>query len=606
MITRRNMLAGFGASGAATVSACATLGAVDGLISAAYAAQAGLATPALLASIGALRAVAEPIGSAANLAGYAGVNDGGGGLFVADFADAISSDDGGTVIVDAAGTRWKRADTRRITAKMFGAKANGLDDDTAAIQAACNTTGLVVQLEPGRYLISDLIDIPNGVQLVGVGEATIIEQTSSDKTHCFELLGRRDSKIKGMRLVSPVLGSGRSAIKLTSCTNVHVEELWLTVTQGDGTLLLRMEDCDDCTATRLYFDGGPNRRGYAAHLNGCRGCRITNSTAINPDMGFVIIGGAIGGNIRPPDESFGNIIDHCHVRGHNAHAFDINEACGNVVSNCTAADYGGSLTHSAFQAKHSSVGNEVRGNVFVGCTATNVPGAFGCQQANKTAFIGCTGINIDRLISGNAMDESQIIGCVGYNVTVAGILLRSGSRRNNISGVTMESGDAALIGISFDSSCNENTVDQVQMIGTMAKAIEIHASASNNRFGPLVRVNSGVIDDASASTIWPVILTTPVIDLSETETAYGPYMVRGMTVAKARFVVVEAITGTPQVRSGWIEDDDGICADQIVAATTVLTQVAQSGNVPMTMMGKCTTAGSAGKGFFQYEGLARL
>src|SRR5690606_32022243 len=76
VLTRRNMLAGFGAASAVAISSYATLGAVDALVSAAYAAQAGLATPALLPNIAALRAVSRPIGLVASVSGYHEPGDG--------------------------------------------------------------------------------------------------------------------------------------------------------------------------------------------------------------------------------------------------------------------------------------------------------------------------------------------------------------------------------------------------------------------------------------------------------------------------------------------------------------------------------------------------
>lgn len=65
----------------------------------------------------------------------------GGGEFLYDATDTTSSDDGGSIIVTPSGKRWKRViDGQGYTFEDFGAKFDGVNDDTAAIQAANNLT----------------------------------------------------------------------------------------------------------------------------------------------------------------------------------------------------------------------------------------------------------------------------------------------------------------------------------------------------------------------------------------------------------------------------------------------------------------------------------
>lgn len=70
--------------------------------------------------------------------GYYGAGDGGGGHYYYDAADTTSADNGGTVIVATDGARWKLVYTDSVSVRQFGAKGDGVTDDTARIQAAIN------------------------------------------------------------------------------------------------------------------------------------------------------------------------------------------------------------------------------------------------------------------------------------------------------------------------------------------------------------------------------------------------------------------------------------------------------------------------------------
>ncbi|MFV2029821.1 phage tail protein, partial [Neisseria sp. S1] len=86
-------------------------------------------------SIAELRALRGKSGAVVVTGYYADKPGIGGGVFVADTADKATADNGGTVVVSADGTRWRRyADD--IQPEYFGARADGIADDTAALLAA--------------------------------------------------------------------------------------------------------------------------------------------------------------------------------------------------------------------------------------------------------------------------------------------------------------------------------------------------------------------------------------------------------------------------------------------------------------------------------------
>lgn len=107
------------------------------------------------------------------------------GFFQRDDADTTSADNGGTLIVDASGRRWKRLFVGRVHAVWFGAKAdwNGVagTDNTGPIQAAIHyaatlgTVGQQVELPPGKLRITAKITTSGSggvgqVGLVGAGQ----------------------------------------------------------------------------------------------------------------------------------------------------------------------------------------------------------------------------------------------------------------------------------------------------------------------------------------------------------------------------------------------------------------------------------------------------
>jgi hypothetical protein len=84
-----------------------------------------------------LRAVASNV-SSVYVSGYSATTAPSGiaGLFVRDDSDTTSADNNGTIIVASNGKRWKRVFDSLVSVRWFGAKGDGVADDTSAIQAA--------------------------------------------------------------------------------------------------------------------------------------------------------------------------------------------------------------------------------------------------------------------------------------------------------------------------------------------------------------------------------------------------------------------------------------------------------------------------------------
>lgn len=135
-------------------------------------------------SIAALRALLVTQNQKAFVLGYYAKGDGGGGAYYVDTADTTSLDNGGSIIVATDGGRWKLASISSLSVKQFGAKGDGANDDTLAIQKAYASLGGGGRLclPKGIYNYTSLIfDGSLGLHLVGDGpiNTTILRCTST-------------------------------------------------------------------------------------------------------------------------------------------------------------------------------------------------------------------------------------------------------------------------------------------------------------------------------------------------------------------------------------------------------------------------------------------
>jgi hypothetical protein len=155
-----------------------------GLLSSAALTTFGQTTTQSFESVAELRASGIPAsGTAALTGGYYVGADGGGNRFIWS-ANSTAADNGGTIIkpdaiASASAGRWLATTTSIFNVKVFGAKGDGLNDDTAtfakAESAAAAASEGTVYAPAGTYRVNKLVFKHKGVNLVGEGgSATVL------------------------------------------------------------------------------------------------------------------------------------------------------------------------------------------------------------------------------------------------------------------------------------------------------------------------------------------------------------------------------------------------------------------------------------------------
>lgn len=150
-----------------------------------------------------------------------------------------------------------------INASDYGAKGDGVTDDSAALNAAFAAASVkkgTVILLPGTYLVGATINIPNGVSLQGVGQPTLkVKDGSTADPALLSSNATSDSIISGVKLDgNRSNASGFSNVCLIyNATRVVYENCYFT----------------NCRGIALYMNGAVN--------SGSRYCKFYDNGTLN-------------------------------------------------------------------------------------------------------------------------------------------------------------------------------------------------------------------------------------------------------------------------------------------------------------------------------------
>lgn len=177
------------------------------------------------------------VGQKCRTLGYYAVGDGGGNDYII-VAAATGTDDGGSYI-DLSGTGFqaKVLFGSVVNVKNFGAKGDGITDDTNAIKKALMMQGRIF-VPSGNYLITDTVNISNFVELFGEGSDNTTFTSSANNT-AFTVDPGAHLSLSVIKLTSNV-----TTLDATGCTSLSIKKATIT---GDTAVIVNYDSSNQLT-----------------------------------------------------------------------------------------------------------------------------------------------------------------------------------------------------------------------------------------------------------------------------------------------------------------------------------------------------------------------
>lgn len=358
------------------------------------------------------------------------------GPFTRDDADTTTPSNGGTVIVDGLGRRWKRSYSGNIDVKWFGAQGdwNGITgaDDTVAIQNALNA-GLTIQFgEPDKnYKVTAAINLRTGHTITG--KFAKITQTTNN-TEIFNYEGKTDIDVSGIhfvgvgtdyvesdssRAVAMFGNAGEARIKVHNnrftnfgyttlraknatdiefCNNVVIgpgAPILTPITSGRNYGMLADSGCYRV----LCSDNTISKVAQGFRIEGCQDVRITDNIIHSIVGQHGVYAGAALTNIVIADNNIGPVdLIGVKVQAQNGYSENKNITISNNTITSTGDQgillcNGAGATSQTVKVKTATiVGNTLKA---IGGSAINIQNTVGCVVADNVAdTISGSGVNL--------------------------------------------------------------------------------------------------------------------------------------------------------------------------------------------------------------------
>lgn len=206
-----------------------------------------------------------------------------------------------------------------VTPQMFGAKGDGVNNDTNGIKAAIESEANVVIFPEGEYLVNNNLPLKSNLKILGQGNATVRWNSIINTGSTFYIGGQSIENVilENITFDFGTLSDLRYGLSILDSENIFIK---------------------DCTFLNCY--------GYATRFNGCSnlhivGCHFADITGGNGNPGGAIYGSDFH-DVFITECSCSNIGDHF---AYCAGATDIHNV---VISDCNISTTGvNGLTNGA-------------------------------------------------------------------------------------------------------------------------------------------------------------------------------------------------------------------------------------------------------------------
>lgn len=355
------------------------------------------------ASIAALRAAGVPTTDNATIS----ILGDGGGLFYWD-ASSTDADDGGITVLPTgyAGTgRWKRVYSGAVNVKWFGAKGDGVTDDTTAIQNANDAVGT-----------SGALYFPAGIYLVTSSLLPAADNAGGNITG-LTWYGDGDQSIIYSNTDIEQVAYGNTTTTTTGISRFTIRDMqFLRDTITTQTKFnIRLTAAANCQLLRLYIENPENAKTNIAGIWLSASSAMSYPGSVNFIQHIRTVGGAIFLEARDCK------VSDSWFWGQNLQYSVMSSNGGNIFTNVTVIP---SSVSGGFVINSSAPNNKLNGCTIDGSTTGVVSGhGIVADRAYGLQVIGC---DLYSVSSGHAIYFKDML-----YATVRGNYFKDNNRDDN-------------------------------------------------------------------------------------------------------------------------------------------------------------------------------